>query len=265
MGLVLVILSYLVTKFILPFIKSLLINAGAVRKNYLNHDIPIGLGMVFLFGTLPSFFLFGFLFNEERLLVTLLVLTITLLVGFIDDLLGNHSVKGIKGHFLRLIKDKELTSGALKAIVISTVSFFAVIYYWESSLQFVLNFFILILTTNTFNLLDARPGRTIKAYLLASILILIFFPQNSIMLVFIMASVLAYAPLDLKGKGMLGDAGSNFLGISLGLELMFKLSVSGKIFITLFLVVLHIYTEKKSLTELIEKISFLKLIDNLGR
>ena len=85
------------------------------------------------------------------------------------------------------------------------------------------------------------------------------------MLVFIMASVLAYAPLDLKGKGMLGDAGSNFLGISLGLELMFKLSVSGKIFITLFLVVLHIYTEKKSLTELIEKISFLKLIDNLGR
>jgi len=265
MGLILALFSYLMTKMIFPYIKTLLINGGAVRKNYLNKDIPIGLGLVLLLGTAPSFLTYGILTGNERMLLITFVLTITLLVGFIDDLLGNHSVKGLKGHFLRLIKGRELTSGALKAIVISTVSLFVCFYNWVSPIIFILDFFILILTTNTFNLLDVRPGRALKAFLFAGAIILAFFPQNTMTLGFIMASVLAYAPFDLKGKCMLGDTGSNFLGMVIGLELIFKLSFNAKIILTVLLIVLHIYTEKKSLTQLIEKVSVLRLIDNLGR
>ena len=220
MGLVLVITSFLVTMLILPLIKEFLINAGAVRKNYLKQDIPIGLGLVLLFGSLPSFLLYCFSAQEEKIFLILLVLTLTLLVGFIDDLLGNHFVKGLKGHFLKLITGRELTSGAFKAIVVSTVSLFICIYYWENPTVVVLNFIILVLTTNTFNLLDVRPGRTIKSLSFNRWINPFILPENAFSLGLIIASVLAYAPFDLKGQGMLGDTGSNFLGMSIGLELI---------------------------------------------
>lgn len=265
MGVILIILSFILTKKIISPIMALLVNAGSVRKNYLNQNIPISLGLVLFFGSVSSFFLYSLLMQDKRVILILLVLTMTLLVGFIDDLLGDHSVKGLKGHLKKLLLRRELTSGALKAIFISLISFFVVIYYWENLILLLFNFVILILTTNTFNLLDVRPGRTIKVYLVVCGLILALFPQNNIYLGFIFASVLAYAPFDLKGKGMLGDTGSNFLGMSIALAIIFNFSSYTKVFISILLIILHVYTEKKSLTVLIEKISILRFIDNLGR
>jgi len=265
MGIILTILSYSVSRFSLSSLKHFLIKAGAVRENYLGNQIPIGLGLILIFGTAPSFFLYSFFTGDESVYFIFLVLTITLLVGFIDDILGNHSVKGLKGHILMLFKKGELTSGALKAIIISTTSIFIAFYYWENVILFVLNFVILILTTNMFNLFDVRPGRVIKIYVLIYLILFISYPETRTYLSIIFASVLAYAPLDFKGKGMLGDTGSNFLGMSIGLAFVFNLSYLAKAIVCILLVILHIYTEKKSLTKLIERIKILRLIDNMGR
>lgn len=264
MGIILIFLSLVVTIIILPPLNAFMINAGALRKNYQGHNIPIGLGLVLLFGTIPSLFLQSYLEQDKNIFILLIVLLITILVGLIDDLLGNHNVKGLKGHLQSLIIERELTSGALKAISISLVSLLVAIYYWENFVLFFLNFIILILTTNTFNLFDVRPGRAIKVYLVACSLYIVFFPKNSISLGVILASLLVYAPLDFKGKAMLGDTGSNFLGMSLGLSLVLNLSVNFKIFFTILLIILHIYTEKRSLSLLIEKISILRFIDDWG-
>jgi len=265
MGIILTILSFAITRFILSPLKKFIINAGAVRKNYLGNQIPIGLGLVLMFGTIPSFFIYSLFTKDENIYFLFLILTITILVGFIDDILGDHSVKGLKGHIFILLKKRELTSGALKAIIISLISIFIGLYYWENLILFALNFVILILTTNMFNLFDVRPGRVIKIYLLIFMMLFIPFPPTRTYLSIIFASVLAYAPLDFKGKGMLGDTGSNFLGMSIGLSLVLNLSYFSKAIVFILLVILHIYTEKKSLTELIEKIRILRLIDNMGR
>jgi len=265
MGIILVIITFFLTKLIMTPLKVLLISSGAVRKNYQGKDIPIGLGLVLLFGIIPSFFIYGIIRKDENTFLIMLVLTLTLLVGLIDDLLGNHSVKGLKGHLLKLFIKKELTSGSLKAIFISVISLLVALYYWENTILFVLNFVILILTTNSFNLFDVRPGRAIKVYFLAYGLISIFSPQNTFYLGLIFTGLIAYAPLDFRGKGMLGDTGSNFLGMAVGLALIFNLAFISKVVAAILLIVLHFYTEKKSLTELIEKIFILRLIDNLGR
>lgn len=78
-------------------------------------------------------------------------------------------------------------------------------------------------------------------------------------------NVLAYFNKDLKAKAMMGDTGSNVLGISIGI--LFVLGYSGPIRISwlVVLVLIHILTEKYSLTKIIEKNKFLSFIDKLGR
>lgn len=265
MGIVLILLSFLLTKIILNPVSKLLLNNGAVRENYLGKKIPIGLGLVIWLGTTPYLLIYGIINSEKNIFFILLILTTTLLVGFIDDLLGNHKIKGLKGHFLMFIRDKELTSGVLKALLISLFSLLFSYQISQNILLLIINFIILILTTNSFNLLDVRPGRTLKVFIFASILLSIFYPASRLFLSIIIASIIAYVPVDFKGKGMLGDTGSNFLGMSMGIVLISNLSNIVKIMVMIFLVYLHIFTEKQSLTALIDKVYFLRLIDNFGR
>ena len=65
---------------------------------------------------------------------------------------------------------------------------------------------------------------------------------------------------------MLGDAGSNFLGMSIGLVLVTNLGQGSESYSGFFfLAYLHYYTEQKSLSALIERYSLLRFIDKLGR
>ena len=116
------------------------------------------------------------------------------------------------------------------------------------------------------NLLDLRPGRAIKVYLL--IIFGIFFNviesiKNIIML--LVPNVLAYFNYDLKAKSMMGDTGSNVLGISIGIIFVISFPLNVRVFWLLFLVFIHILTEKYSLTKIIEGNKFLNYIDKLGR
>ncbi|MGI6554063.1 MAG: hypothetical protein ACOX2P_01370 [Bacillota bacterium] len=63
---------------------------------------------------------------------------------------------------------------------------------------------------------------------------------------------------------MLGDTGSNVMGIILGIVSVLLLPILVKSIILGMLVLLHIYTEKYSLTETIQKITFLRRIDEWG-
>jgi len=265
MGIILIILSFFLTKIIMLPIANLLTASGVVKENYLGNKIPVGMGLVIWLGTFPSLLIYDKVTSNSCFIIYVLILTITLLVGFIDDLLGDHSVKGLKGHLFKLFKNKELTSGALKALIISIASF---IIAWNMSanlIHWIINFILLILTTNSFNLLDVRPGRVLKGYIFAAILLFVFYPVSRFLLSVLTASLVAYAPWDFKGKVMLGDAGSNFLGMTIGLAIITSLDFFYKIIITIFLVYLHFYTEKKSLTSLIDKVYILRLLDNLGR
>jgi UDP-GlcNAc:undecaprenyl-phosphate GlcNAc-1-phosphate transferase len=184
-------------------------------------------------------------------------------------MLGARDVLGFKGHFKSLLKGR-LTTGALKAIVGLLVSFIISSSLTSNLFETVINTLIIALFTNFFNLLDLRPGRAIKVYFFAFLVILtdlIVTHKATAVLPFIplVGSIIGYMPHDLKARCMMGDAGSNVLGISVGFLVVLTFRWYIKIAVLAFLIGIHIFTEKYSLTDLIKNNRFLNYLDNLGR
>ena len=130
----------------------------------------------------------------------------------------------------------------------------------------IVNTLIIALSTNLMNLFDLRPGRAIKAYLVIMIPIYITLTgYTKVFPLLILPNVLAYFNTDLKARGMMGDTGSNVLGISIGVLMALGYGIKVRLVWLVFLILMHLITEKFSLTKIIEKNRVLKFIDNLGR
>jgi hypothetical protein len=110
------------------------------------------------------------------------------------------------------------------------------------------------LAANALNQLDTRPGRALKAYLLASI------PLQTHKKAAVL--LLSY---DLREMVMLGDAGSNTLGAMLGLNSVSRLTGRGRWFAIGALAGLTLLGERTSLGRLIERTPVLRELDALGR
>jgi UDP-N-acetylmuramyl pentapeptide phosphotransferase/UDP-N-acetylglucosamine-1-phosphate transferase len=81
----------------------------------------------------------------------------------------------------------------------------------------------------------------------------------------LLGAVLCYLPTDVRARAMMGDAGSNVLGFALGYYATTSLSLTARLTSLVFLIAIHLYTEKISLTRTIENNALLKAIDQLGR
>ncbi len=257
--------------------KKMLIERGCLTTNYLGDEIPVGMGLMFIpvmvSGTIPLLFVTD---NTKILLAYIIGAAVMGFSGFIDDMMGDGSVKGLKGHIGKLMNG-ELTTGGFKAlsglltalfisscIRVTNINLSAVF----PVLEFLMNVLIITLSTNFLNLLDLRPGRSIKGFLSMIILTFLFARLRSpaMAVVFpLLCAVIVYMGDDLKARSMLGDTGSNILGISAGAFVALFGSWYFKIVCSLFLVAIHIYTERYSLTRLIEENSLLKFLDDLGR
>ena len=110
------------------------------------------------------------------------------------------------------------------------------------------------LAANFLNQLDTRPGRALKAYLLAA-------PLAGAPV----GTAVILAPYDLREMAMLGDSGANALGAMLGLSSVSKLTGRGRWAAIGALAGLTILGEKRSLGELIERTPGLRELDALGR
>ena len=104
------------------------------------------------------------------------------------------------------------------------------------------------------NQLDTKPGRALKAYL-AAVLVLRAPAGLAILLL----------PYDLRERVMLGDAGSNALGALVGLKSVDRLHGWGRWAAALAVVGLNVLGERRSLGELIERTPVLREVDALGR
>lgn len=245
--------------------------SGRLVKNYKGEMIPQGIGIIFPVYSLlwyASLILFADSYLHNALSIQFAITTVCF-IGFVDDMLGTRDVLGLKGHFKSLLEGR-LTTGALKAIVGLLVAFVISISFTSGFLEVIVNTLIIALFTNFFNLLDLRPGRAIKVYIIAFLGII--FGLNltdkfaaAVPFIPLAGSIIGYMPYDLKAYSMMGDAGSNVLGASVGFLAASAFSLYTKIAILACLIGIHLFTEKYSLTELIEKNSFLKYLDNLGR
>ena len=247
-------------------IHNMIVQSGFLKQNFKGDPIPIGMGIVFPVGLISTLTLLHLLFplKDISLLFSFGVVSMAFL-GIIDDLLGNRDTTGLRGHIGKLLRFK-LTTGGLKAFMGGVISIFVSLPFSSSFWLLILNSFILALFTNLINLLDLRPGRALKFFLFYAILLLIFSnPDNNYLLIIVIIIALVYFPLDIKSLAMMGDVGSNSLGFVLGFFTISYFASLCKLVVLILLVLTHIFSEKYSITNFIEKNKFLKDLDDLGR
>lgn len=266
---ILILTGLLGTYAIIPLFRSLLIESNVLRPNYKKDMIPVSMGIVFLpMLIINAIILAYFTTNFKDMLhifIFLFGLVSMFFAGILDDIIGNRDVSGLKGHFKSLLNGK-LTTGGFKALFGGFIGLVISIAISKNIYDIVINTLIIALSTNLINLLDLRPGRAIKGYLVISIVLLFTlgeYTRNLLLLIF--PNVIAYFNQDLKAKAMMGDTGSNVLGISIGILFVMGYPLKVRLIWLAFLIFIHILTEKYSLTKIIENNKFLNFIDKLGR
>jgi hypothetical protein len=240
-------------------------------------------------------------------------------LGLIDDLFGTSESKGFRGH-LRALKKGRITTGLLKLVGISVIALVYAIYAnpllplntWVMKSDYTLQSFIffsqqwsnmaesgstpilvaliisllwgasIALTSNFFNLLDLRPGRASKVYLIYAAVpvthILIYNLINGDIgwfLIGLPLMLLIYPhtawPIlltiipDLREKAMLGDGGANAAGFLAGTFIVFALPLWALVIYLLIMLFLNFASEKVSYSKVIESSPLLTFIDNIGR
>jgi hypothetical protein len=107
---------------------------------------------------------------------------------------------------------------------------------------------------NLVNQLDTKPGRAVKAYVVAALAL--GAPLGVAVLL---------GPYDLRERVMLGDAGSNALGALLGLNSVERFHGWGRWAAVAAVAGLNVLGERRSLGELIDRTPFLRELDAWGR
>lgn len=249
-------------------VMGLLSASGAVRPNYRGQEIPVGVGFLFFFSFLPvalvtALALPNFL-TRGKLFAFLFLTALTTLTGIIDDLLGSRDVSGLKGHLSQLLRGK-LTTGAVKALATGGGSL--LVFAGAPLTEALLNALVVALLANAMNLFDLRPGRAGKVFLAAAFpLSFVAWGKEELFLLWgIAGALLAFLPADLEARAMMGDAGANTLGAGLGLVVVWSCSPKVRAVVLVGLLVLHLLTERYSLTEIIRRNRLLNFLDRLGR
>jgi len=267
--------GYLLTAGILPTLRKSFSEAGFQRPNYAGQPIPVGLGTALWFGIF--FTSVGLVVAGEwapvpwrmveDLLGLLFVSTGFFAVGLLDDLVGNRQATGLGGHLRRLFRQGEITTGLLKAAVGVAVGVFAAWLLNAEAWRWPVAGLLIALSANSVNLLDLRPGRACKGVLLMLLLVALFSLRGLQSPAFwlLLGATLAYLPDDLRARAMMGDAGSNLLGGSIGLLVVLTGSPAMILSWLGGLVLFHLFTERYSLTSVIENNKWLRWLDMFGR
>jgi hypothetical protein len=193
-----------------------LLAAGPLRVNYRGRRLP----------------LVGWIVAVHEPVVTA--------IGLADDLWSGPE-RGFRAHLRR-----RTTTGVLKLVGIPAYALLR-----SRSFSGAL---LVALCANVLNQLDTRPGRALKAYVLAAAVL--DAPLGLAVLLL---------PYDLREMAMLGDAGANGLGALLGLKSVDRFTGRGRWAAIAGLAALTLLGERTSLGALIERTPGLAQLDRLGR
>jgi UDP-GlcNAc:undecaprenyl-phosphate GlcNAc-1-phosphate transferase len=262
-----------------PALLRSLAAAGHCNANYRGRQLPYPFGLLVLLAafvaliplTLLQVLASSAVFHPEALPIALYAIGV-LALGLIDDTLGGRerdgqpAARGWRGHGAAVLRG-ELSTGALKAIGSLGLALFALSLLGLSNGRWLLAVAVLVLATNAFNLIDLRPGRASKAFVLLGLGLTIGSggPRQLWSLGLFAAPALVAGVYDLRERAMLGDTGANLLGAVAGLWLVLALSSTGQLIALALLIALTIYGELRSISDFIERTPGLRQLDSLGR
>ena len=246
------------------------------RPNYRNHVLPTGGGVLIVMAVLvveASRAVLGAMgvgaepgLTVQRSEVLFAVFAFGLL-GLVDDLLGDGSTRGFKGHVQKLFHG-EITTGFLKlfggaavAIVLVATPGFA------TGRRLIIDAVLIALAANLGNLLDRAPGRTIKAAMIAYVPLAIVLGDGAVGVAIAPAMGAAFGllPADLREELMLGDAGANVIGAVLGLGVVLGRGEVTRTSALILLVVANVAAEIVSFSSIIDRVPLLRWLDRLGQ
>ena len=185
-------------------------------------------------------------------------------VGFIDDVCGDGSYRGFRGHFKALLQG-EITSGFLKVIISFIAVLLVVLPENQDFLSHGIDIVLILSVINLFNLFDLRPGRALKVFILLSLIFVFSYQIVQLYFVPLFIIILMYLPFEMGEKVMLGDTGSNFLGAVFGLSITYVTGIYLKFLVVVVCVFLNLLAEKYSFSKFIVRNKFLSRLDKLGR
>jgi UDP-N-acetylmuramyl pentapeptide phosphotransferase/UDP-N-acetylglucosamine-1-phosphate transferase len=255
-----------------PSILRHLAEEGLTRQNYRGEQLPFPGGVAIVAAAVVALVPLAALqqladadlFRPEAGVVATYALGVTLL-GLVDDLLAGRP-RGWRGHGSAVLRGG-FSTGALKAVGSLGLALYALSGLgWEDG-RYLLAVALLVLTTNLFNLLDLRPGRSAKGFLLlgAALTIATWDAGPLWALGLFAAPVLVAGLYDLRERAMLGDTGANLIGGLAGLWLVLSLDTTGQAVALAVVLGLTVYGEFRSLSALIERTPLLRDLDSIGR
>lgn len=265
--------AWYVGRIVLPYGAVFLKHYAVVERNFRGTPIPTSYGFVLLIAYFFVSFVVYCTFHWLNLHIGPLfwaLATVSLWVvflGWLDDTLGERQIKGFYGHFRAILKRGVVTTGLLKAVGGGGAAYaiaFLTADHWG---EWFVHGTLVALSTNWLNLLDLRPGRAAKFYLLfAGLFVVLAWPNLRIVLFLpLFGLVAATLSADLRAALMLGDSGANLLGMQLGVFATAVLPVYVCFILLILFTVGHVYAERYSLTDLISQITWLRKLDQWGR
>ena len=245
---------------------------GFTRPNYRGRRLPFPAGFVIVAAALVVLVVCAPL--EEIADVDVLAPELGLVLvygigvaflGLVDDLYaGAH--RGWRGHG-RALATGAVSTGALKAAGSLGLALFVLAGRYDDAGRYLLAVGVLVLSTNLFNLLDLRPGRSTKAFVLLGAGLTIGAwdagPLAAIGLLGAPAVVLGL--YDLRERAMLGDTGSNLIGGVAGVWIVLALDTTGQAVAFALILLATVYGEFRSISALVERTPLLRQLDSFGR
>ncbi len=276
-------LAFVCAAVLAPAVLRALCASGHTRLNYRGRALPCPFGVLVLAAALAALvpvmlvqqLASTHVFHPEDTPVLIYALGV-LALGLVDDTLGQHASRegdgrsstprGWRGHSAAALRG-ELSTGALKAVGSLGLALLAMSYLGLSNGRWLLASGVLVLATNAFNLLDLRPGRASKAFVVLGVALTAGSAQVRPLwtLGLFAAPALVAGVYDLRERAMLGDTGANLLGALAGLWLVLTLSATGQIVALALLAAMTLYGELHSISALIERTPGLRALDSWGR
>jgi UDP-GlcNAc:undecaprenyl-phosphate GlcNAc-1-phosphate transferase len=254
-------------------VAALLVALAAMRStrlsavNHRGRRLPVVLGVALMAGFTASLGprVLGWGPEARRTGSVLIGAFLVFLAGLYDDLRDTRS-RGLLKQLAPLLRGR-VSPGAVKFLAATAAAtLVAAELNDHGTLALVLGIPVMAGASNAVNLLDVRPGRALK-YFLPAALILGLVGRGTGYAVVAAAGIgpaVVLFPFDLRERAMLGDAGSNLLGFVLGIGLYQTLREVGLAIALATILALHALAETVTLSSIIRGVGPLRWFDDLG-
>lgn len=250
---------------------------GWVRPNFRQQPIPAVYGLAFILAG-EFFYCYEWLrpdgFDPAVPAAYFLVTIGFGLLGLADDLAGDRSIGGFRGHWGALRRGR-LTTGMAKVFgggVVSVAAGYLLVadpIFWHHPglwWRWPLAALVIALSANTLNLLDLRPGRCLAGFFAGALVLiaaLVWHHEAPFGFLFYFAVAVAFIlyPLDAGGRVMLGDTGSNAFGAVWGVAAALYFSPLWQGVVVVLMLLFQGWCETHSLTRAIEGSPLLRRLD----